>query len=77
MGRSTYDDKRTVTRYDIGSTAIYVGYANYLTDGTAPADASPSWTIKKITLTNGSPTKTEWTSPGGGTWTNRASESYA
>lgn len=76
MPRSLYDEKRTTTRYDIGSTAIYVGYADYLGDGSAPSDSDPAWTIKRITLSGGSPTKTEWTNPGGGTWDNRASESY-
>lgn len=75
--RATRDAQRTATRIEILPDVIYVGYADYVgTTDTAPADSSPSWTIKKITLVGGSPTAIEWTVEGAGTWTNRASESY-
>ena len=77
MARRLIDDeKRTPARYDIGTSYIYVGYADYDLDANVPAEASPAWTIRRITLTAGSPTASEWTKPGAGTWDDRATESY-
>lgn len=77
MSRGAFDERRVVTRYDIGTSTIYVGQADYVDHITAPADATAAWTIRKITLVSGNPTKSEWTNPGAAIWTNRASESYA
>lgn len=71
--RRDYDDARTAVRYDIGSTAIYVGYAEI-----PPTENQAQWTIKKITLDgSGNPVKSEWTTSGSGNWTDRTSEVYA
>jgi len=75
--RAIADAKRVAQRIEILPTVIYVGYADYVgTPDAAPADSDPAWTIKKITLTGGSPTAIEWTVEGAGVWTNRASETY-
>lgn len=56
--------------YDIGETVIYIGTAPL---GTATSAAS--WLIKKITLSSGIPTITQWSS-NTAIWNNRVSESY-
>ena len=77
MSRSTFDDRRIATRFDIGTTFIYIGKADYdPTSGASPADSDPAWTIQRITLTSGSPTSAAWTNAGAGIWTNRATETY-
>lgn len=81
MARSTFESKRTVTRFDLSDpTTLYIGYADYvgLYDApTAPAESAAVWTIKKITMASGSPTKTEWTEAGAASWTNHTTEVYA
>ena len=76
MPRSVYDGRRAPQRVDIQPTVIYVGYADYMSSGTAPTSAVAAWTIKKITLTGGSPTNIEWSGEGQAVWDNRSSETY-
>lgn len=77
MSRGAFDERRVVTRYDIGTSTIYVGQADYVDHITAPAESDTVWTIRKITLVSGSPTKSEWTNPGSTSWTARAAGTYA
>jgi len=76
VSRSTYDGRRSPQRVDILPTVIYVGYGDYDRTGTPPASSAAAWTIKKVTLTNGSPTNIQWTNEGSGVWDNRATETY-
>lgn len=57
--------------YDIGDTVIYVGTAPL---GTATSAAA--WLIKKVTLSGGNPTLTQWSS-NNAVWDDRASISYS
>lgn len=63
----------STTLYDLSSDPnnLYIGY------GTQGADPSgPGWTIRRIALTGGSPSNSQWTAKGAAVWNNRASESY-
>jgi hypothetical protein len=64
-------DGRVQRRYDIQADTIYVGTSPLGTDPTGTG-----WTIKKITLSSGNPTASQWTSVGTAVWNNRTSESY-
>ena len=71
------DTKWGQTQYDLaGTDYLYVGYADPLPDGTARTTAEAVWTIRRITLTAGSPTASQWTAKGQAVWDNRVSESY-
>lgn len=61
-----------LTRYDIGTSTIYIGTA---ARGTAATAAG--WTIRRITLVSGNPTISEWTNAGTAIWDNRAVETYS
>lgn len=63
---------RVKKRYDIGATLIYIGTAALGT-----ADAAASWTIKRITLSAGSPTTAQWTAESAAIWANRATEAFS
>lgn len=66
------DDGRMQARYDIGTSAIYVGTA---LKGVAAATAE--WTIKKITLdASGNPTNVQWSDERAAVWDDRATETY-
>lgn len=58
-------------RFDIGTTAIYVGYARK-----GALSSAAAWTIKKITLSSGSPTRLQYTAENGAVWDNRTTETY-
>ena len=77
-GRGLSDDKREHKVYDLtDSSALYIGSADFdPSTGSAPDTSAPAWTIRKITLTAGSPTASTWTYPGGGIWDNRTTETY-
>lgn len=57
--------------YDIGESVIYIGTAEL-----GAATSSALWLIKRITLVDGTPTFTEWSSSTS-VWNNRAIESYS
>lgn len=61
------------TLYDLTSDAnnYYIGYG---TQGADPTKAV--WTIRRIALTSGSPTQSQWTAKGAAVWNNRATETY-
>lgn len=63
----------TTRLYDLTSDAsnLYVGYG---TQGADPTKAV--WTIRRISLSSGSPTQSRWTAKGVAIWANRASETY-
>lgn len=65
------DDGRVQARYDIGTTTIYVGTA-----ALGAAASAASWTIRKITLSGGNPTQSQWTALRTAVWNNRATETY-
>lgn len=58
------------TAYDIGDTVIYIGTAEL-----ASSTSSAVWLIKRITLVDGTPTFTEWSSTSA-IWDDRAIETY-
>jgi hypothetical protein len=66
-------DDQTVRMYDLTSDPnnLYIGYG---TQGADPTKAV--WTIRRIALSSGSPTQSNWTAKGAAVWTNRATESY-
>ncbi len=56
--------------YDIGESVIYIGEAEL-----GSATSASVWTIKRVTLIDGSPTFTEW-SDGSAVWDDRLIEVY-
>lgn len=65
-------EDQITTLFDLSSTtALYIGYGP---QGSDPAQ--PQWTIRKITLTSGSPTASNWTAKGAAVWANRTTETY-
>lgn len=66
-------DDQATRLYDLTSDPanLYVGYG---TQGADPTKAV--WTIRRIGLSSGAPTASNWTAKGSAVWTNRASESY-
>lgn len=70
-GYSPNDETDTV--YDLTSDVnnLYIGYAQ---QGSAQSGAY--WSIRRIGLTSGSPTSSQWTAKGLAVWNNRASETY-
>jgi hypothetical protein len=64
-------DALSAQRFDIGTTAIYVGYA-----AIGAADADRAWTIKKVTLSSGNPTGVTWTAETAAVWNDRTTETY-
>ena len=73
MSRAIHDEAaKVVTRLDIQTNVIYVGYA---TRGSTASDVG-QWVVKKITLVGGSPTAVEWTDGPNTSWDNRAAATY-
>lgn len=65
------DEKSEMNLFDIQDDVIYLGIAKI---GSLPASAV--WTIKKITLVDGTPSKRESTKVESGVWDDRSSETY-
>lgn len=72
-GNGYANEDVVTTLFDLTSdpSHYYIGYAQ---QGSDPA--AGVWTIRRITLSSGSPTESQWTAKGVAVWNNRATETY-